>query len=434
MLMLPFVEILTAGKIFLLLTLLVFITGCHKLGKAIHGRPTLLVLPCLFFYYNSMLLYGFVNYLLGVGVFCIAVAYRLTLRDRLTVSRSLLLTLFSFIAFLTHLSAFFFLGMTFLVLAGWNYVTRKEQLSTAAGSLVPLLLPSGTFIMFIGGSGTTGEIEWNTIQGKIVGMLSLVLSYNHKLDMLLIAVFVGILIALAIQLHSVRVHWPIFIAAALLGLLYLVTPRMLFTSSGADARLILPGALLFTLSLKLSLPRRARNLVLLMFILTASVRVLFIWRTWLNLDGQIAAGVESMKKLPTSSAVFPIFVLSEDRQQAKFDRSFDHIVHYATIFRHAFVPTLFARPEQQPLAFRSEPRYTAPHPPFAEHWVQVSDTWLPLLADYEYVWGHRVQGKLEEVLSRRCKKIDESGAFSLWRVDRLRASQRDKHIRICGIL
>ena len=90
--LLPFVDILAASKIFLILTVLLFITGCHQLGTAIHGRPTWLVLPSLFFVYNSMLFYGFVNYIVGVSVFCLALAFRLRLRVKWTLRRFLMLT------------------------------------------------------------------------------------------------------------------------------------------------------------------------------------------------------------------------------------------------------------------------------------------------------------------------------------------------------
>ena len=90
---------------------------------------------------------------------------------------------------------------------------------------------------------------------------------------------------------------------------------------------------------------------------------------------------------------------------------------YATIYRHALVPTLFTHQGQVNIVFRHKLNYTEAPDQQAEEWVQLSNEWMPYLAEYDYVWGHGVQGKLEHLLSKRCRKIYESGAFSLWRVD-----------------
>ena len=414
--LLAFVDILAASKIFLILTLLLFIAGCHQLGAAIHGRPTWLVLPALFFVYNSMLFYGFVNYLVGVGVFCLALAFRLRLRVKWTVRRFLMLTLLALLAFLAHLSAYFFIGVTMVVVTAWDYFTGKEKLRTAALTLTPLVLPLISFVVFMSGGGTIGEIQWNTVSGKIIGILSLLVTYNYTLDLLLMIGFLGILIVLVRRLQSVRVDWPMFIAAAIFAFLYLLGPKVLFGSSSADARLILPAALLFTLSLKLSIPPIAAKLLLLLFLSLASIRVVFIWLTWVHLDRRIAAEVETLKELPSGATVYPIFVESDSGQERKVERSLIHIVLYATIYRHAVVPTLFTHEGQVNIVFRHKLNYTQVPRQQAEEWVRLSDEWMPHLANYDYVWGHGVQGKLEHLLRKRYMKIHESGAFSLWQV------------------
>ena len=415
--LLHFVDILAASKIFLILTVLLFITGCHQLGTAIHGRPTWLVLPSLFFVYNSMLFYGFVNYIVGVSVFCLALAFRLRLRVKWTIKRFLVLTLLAFLAFLAHLSAYFFLGVTMLVVTAWDCFTGKEKLRTAVLNLTPLLWPLISFVIFMKGDGTIGQIQWNTVSGKIVCSLSLVLTYNYTLDVFLILGFLGILILLVKKVQSVRVSGPIFIASAIFAFLYLLSPKVLFDSSAADARLILPAALLFTLSLKLWLPPPAGKLLLLLVLSLSSIRVLFIWQTWIHLDGRIAAGVEKLKDLPHGASVYPIFVPPESRQEEKVERSLFHIVHYATIYRHARVPTLFTHKGQVNITFRSKLNFAEAHDLKAEEWAELSNEWTSYLADYDYVWGYGVKGELEHLLRRRGVKIDESGAFSLWRIN-----------------
>lgn len=355
--------------------------------------------------------------MVGVGVFCLALAFRLRLRMKWTVRRFLMLTLLAFLAFLAHLSAYLFIGVTMVVVTAWDYFTGKERLRTAVLNLTPLVLPLISFVVFMNGSGTIGQIQWNTVSGKIIGILSLVLTYNYALDVLLIIGFLGIFFVLVTRLQGVRVDWPIFISAAIFAVFYLLSPKVLFGSSAADARLILPAALLFTLSLKLSMPPIAGKLLLLLFLSLASIRVVFIWRTWVDLDGRIAAEVETLKDLPSGATVYPMFVhRSDSRQGQKVERSLVHIVLYATIYRHAVVPTLFTPEGQVNIAFRYKPPYTEAPRQQAEEWVQLSHEWMPHLAHYDYVWGHGVQGKLDHLLRTRCIKIHEAGAFSLWQV------------------
>ncbi len=412
--MLPFIDILVAGKIFLVLTILLFITGCHQLGKAIHGRPTWLVLPCLFFFYNSMLLYGFVNFMVGIGLFCVTVALRLRLRGRWTTRGLLKLTLLSLLACLAHLSAYVFVALIFVVVTTWDYVNGKERLYPAALSLTPLLPPFVSLVVFVNGPETSGSIEWNTMSGKLLGMLALILSYNYMLDLLLATGFLGISIVLVTRIQRLRVDGPVCISGAICVILYLLSPKALLGGSGIDARFLLPAALLLTLSLKVSTVPKTIKVLLSLFLLFASVRVVFIWGTWVKLDKRIAVHVEHLKQLPSGTTIYPIFVLPEDRQEAKVARSLDHVVHYATIYRQAIVPTLLAVQGLQPLLFRAWPGYAAPYQRQAEEWVQLSDQWMPLLANYDYVWGHGLDGRLEELLRKRFIKIGESDAFSLW--------------------
>ncbi len=70
----PICDIRIAGKLFLTLTMLLWMLGWHLLGRAIHGRPTWLALGAGLFAYHSMFFYGFTNFAFGLGVFLIAFA------------------------------------------------------------------------------------------------------------------------------------------------------------------------------------------------------------------------------------------------------------------------------------------------------------------------------------------------------------------------
>lgn len=132
---------------------------------------------------------------------------------------------------------------------------------------------------------------------------------------------------------------------------------------------------------------------------------------------RIAAEVERLKALPDGVTVYPVVVLPTDKRKAKVERSLSFVVHYATINRHAFVPTLYAIKGQQPLLFRTEPH---PHPTLtittAQQWLEFlasNDVWL----GYDYVWSYGVSGGIEELLQTKSTVVTRADGFALWRVN-----------------
>lgn len=411
--------LLTAGKIFLVLTVLVFVAGCHRLGRAIQGTPTWLAVPCCFLVYNSTFLYGFVNYVFGIGLFCVTLSYWLEWRRELTAGRFLLLTLLVVCSYLAHLSAYSFLGAAFVTVAAWDYFAHKEPLRKVVPALAPLVFPAALFVIFMRGSGRTGQVEWNTLAGKAVGLLSPVLTYNYALDVCLLAALALASLALARAAGSLRVAWPTFTAGAAFLLLYFLSPKVLFTSSGADARFILPCVLLCVLSLGVALRGRAGKVLLLAILCVACVRLGAIWKTWAGLDARIAAEAARLGgALPEGARIYPVLVLPPERQREKLERSFTHLPHYATVSRHAFVPTLFALEGQQPLRFRERPRFAEAASYSSEEWRQLSTRWLSYLDDYDYLWAYGADEPLRKIIEGRCTKVYDEDGFSLWRVNR----------------
>ena len=419
--LLRFFGLLTAAKIFLVLTILLFVAGCHRLGRAIHGSPAWLALPCCFLVYNSNFLYGFVNYVFGVGLFCVTLSYWLEWRGRLNVWRFLLVTLLVVCSYFAHLSTYSFLGATFVVVAAWDYRAGGESLTKAVLKLAPLVFPAALFVLFMRGGGKDGWIGWNTPAGKAVGLLSPVLTYNYALDACVLAALAAIAsvaLVLARRGGGLRVVWPTFAAGLALLLLYFLSPRAALGGSAVDIRFILPCVLLCVLSLKLSLRGRAGEFLLLAVLCLSCVRVAGVWKTWAGLSRRIAAEVARFDVLPDGARVYPMVVMPRDVHREKVARSFRHLAHYTTTSRHAFVPTLFTIDGQQPIHFRERPRFVEAGSYSSEEWRELSPRWLGYLDDYDYLWSYGMDDSLRAIVETRCTKVYEEDGFSLWRVNR----------------
>lgn len=418
--LLRFFGLLTAGKIFLCLTVLLFVAGCHRLGSAIQGGPAWLALPCCFFVYNSMLLYGFVNYVFGVGLFCVTLSYWLAWRGRFGASRFVLVALLTLCTYLAHLSAYSFLGVSFVAVTAWDFfVAKKETWQRVALGLAPLVPPLALFVTFMRRGGG-GAMEWNTLRGKLLGPLAVVLTYNYVADAFVLAALVFIAYFAARRASRVGVEWPTFAAGAAFALLYVISPNVALNGSGVDARFVLPCALLTLLSLKLELPAGAARALLLAALAVSFVRVGLIWKTWGSLSARVGAEVSRLGALPEGARVYPLVALPQGAQQNKLERPFVHVVHYATAERRAVVPTLFTIAGQQPLGFRARPRFVEPPSYDAEGWRQLSPLWLAYLDDYDYLWAYGADDSLRALIEGRCTKVYDADGFSLWRVNHRR--------------
>ncbi|HVF66685.1 MAG TPA: hypothetical protein VM914_03425 [Pyrinomonadaceae bacterium] len=419
--LLRFFTLLTAARIFLALTILLFVAGCHRLGRAIHGSPTWLALPCCFLVYNSSFLYGFVNYVFGVGLFCVTLSYWLEWRRELNASRFLLVTLLVVCSYLAHLSAYSFVGAAFVVVAAWDYRAGKESLAKTALKLAPLVLPAALLAINMRRGGQAGGIGWNSPAGKAVGLLSPVLTYNYVLDACVLAAFAAAALAafvLARRGGGLRVAWPTFAAGVVLLLLYFLSPRAALGGSAVDVRFIVPCLLLCLLSLKLSLPARAGKFLLLAVLCVSCVRIAAVWVTWAGLSRRIASEVSRFDALPEGTRVYPMVVMPPDMQGEKIDRSFRHLANYTTTARHAFVPILFTIEGQQPIGFRRRPRFVEAPSYSPEEWRELSPRWLDYLNDYDYLWAYGMDDSLRALAGTRCTKVYEEDGFSLWRVNR----------------
>lgn len=419
--LLRFFGLLTAARIFLVLLLLLSVAGCHRLGKAIHGSPTWLALPCCFLAYNSNFLYGFVNYAFGVGLFCVTLSYWLEWRRELNARRFVLVALLVFCSYFAHLSAYSFLCATFAVVAAWDYRAGKESLSKTVLKLAPLVFPAALFVLFMRGGGKDGWVGWNTPAGKVVGLLTPVSTYNYALDACVLAALAAlafVAFALSRRRGGFGVVWPTFAAGLALLLLYFLSPRAALGGSAVDVRFIIPCVLLCVLSLKFSLRGRAGKFLLLAVLCVACVRLAAVWKTWAELDRRIAAEVARFDALPDGARVYPMIVMPKDMQTEKVERSFRHLAHYTTTSRHAFVPSLFTIEGQQPLGFRRRPRFVEASSYHSEEWRELSPHWLGYLDDYDYLWAYGLDDPLRALAGSRCTKVYEEDGFSLWRVNR----------------
>lgn len=403
---------MAAGRLFLLLEILLFVAGVHVLGRAIQGRPTWLTIPLAFLVYNSMFLYGFVNYVFGVALFALALGLWIEWRARWTAPRLSMAAALILCAYLAHLSAFLFLGVAIGVIVTSDAVRRIRPMRDLVRDVVPLVPASAAAALYMRSNATTGVVIWNSLKGKVIGLLAMVAGYDNRFVAAIALSSVGVLLVAALLAKRITVaNVSTLIAGSAIAVLFLVSPLVLLTGSPADARFVVPAALLLLLSFRAEFsPNTGRALLIVAFALGA-IRLGEIWKTWMQLDTRIATEVARFDQIPRGATVFPVFEHGVEANRDKVDRALEHVVCYSVITRQALTPTLLALPTQQPIRFRQEHRFAT-----LEH--QDPNLWLRFVPDYDYVWTYGLDARLSAQLAQKANVISSGDGAILWRVQK----------------
>jgi hypothetical protein len=296
----------------------------------------------------------------------------------------------------------------------FDYLPSKRLSKNMAFGLVPLLPPLVAFALFMKGSGEIGVLIWNTLAGKLIGSLSLILSYNYLIDVAVACVMLAAIAALALSSKRVEVAWPMLVTGCCFAVLFLLCPKTLFTSWAADARFVPPAVILALVALRLKVNKNIGKIAFSTFLIISLVRVGSIAYTWASIDKAVAAEVEMFSCFKEGDRVYPIVFLPADAAANKAERAYEHSIHYSTIYQRTFSPTLFAARGQQPLVMKTKTRYVGLGRDVSPYEVD----WGPIFESYDYLWCYGIDESYAQFLKERCSLVSEAGKRLVFRVER----------------
>jgi hypothetical protein len=348
-----------AGKAFVLTTLLLLLGGTVLLHRVLSGAWS--AWPCLAFLllYSRILLWGFLNYLFGLGLALCAVAGWIALRRRSPALRLVLGVVAALALFFAHLLAFGLYGVLVMGYEAGEALRRRRGWRSAAGALalagaafVPALL-----ILFVATPGAIGgAVRYGHPLRKVDLLFSVFDNYSRPFD---VACFVVVVLALIFLFARrwVRLAPAMTVPLTLLVVAYMAMPSQLATASGADHRIPLLLGLVLVAGSDWAAPRaRARRIVLIAALALFSVRLGVVTAVWRESDRLYASLLPALDELPAGSRVavaYPPEALNSEATPLA------HFPTLAVVRRDAFVPTLFAFATQQPVALRPEYRALA---------------------------------------------------------------------------
>jgi hypothetical protein len=340
-----------AGKLFVLLTLLLLAGGAVTLHRVLFGRWS--AWPCLgfLFLYSRTLLWGFLNYLFGLGLGLFALALWIALARRGAALRLAVGTLAALLLFFAHLLACGLYGVLVAGHAAGVAWRRRAMPRRALAELLiaglPFLPPLAILVLLTPGSAG-GAIAYGSLLRKADLLFSVFDDYSRPFD---VAGFVLLALALlaAFWRGVARLESAMAAPLGLLALVYLVMPDQLATASGADHRIPVMLGLVLVASSRWTGPSRGGMLFLAGGLLLFLLRLAVLTAHWQASDRVYAELRPALQSLPEGARLAVAYPAEAVNSQPT---PLVHFPAFAVVGRDAFVPTLFAYPTQQPLALR----------------------------------------------------------------------------------
>jgi len=340
----PVFGIYRAGQSFIIITILLLVSGALCLHRALYGKWSLAPLLVAPLAYNRIFLVGLMNYTFGIGLAMWALAAWVYLRERAWAARLLASVLFCVALFFCHLFAVGLYGLGVFSVETWRLWTGRDRpLSARIAEFVLAGLPFVPVLALLVLSptwGLSGENRWDTA-GKLDGLYAVIGVYSDAVDFGLLAI-VAAAVAWALWRRTLSLHPVGWIVLGLGAVVYLAMPGFMFSTYMADQRLPIALVFLIISCANLELHRRAERvtaLVLLAGLLVA--RVIEVDVNWRDLSRETLALRDSMEHIEQRGPRILVAQANETHTDEAQDYGLAHAACLAVIERSALVTTLF---------------------------------------------------------------------------------------------
>jgi hypothetical protein len=357
-----------AGKVFVLLTLFLLACGPAILHRVLFGAWSAWSCLAFLLLYSRTLLWGFLNYLFGLGLALVALALWLALARRPVALRLVAGVVLGLALFFAHLLAFGLYGVMVMGYEAGRILRGRASLRQGLADLVIAglgFLPALGVLVLGSPTSMSGEVRWGHLARKIDLLFSVFDNYDRGFD---IACFVLVMLALLFVFWRgwARIAPDIAVPLGLLAVVYLAMPSQLATASGSDHRIPLLIGLVVIAGSRWVGPAAPQRLFLAAALLMFLLRLAVVTASWTESDRIYASLLPAVDAIPVGSRVavaYPAEALNSEAAPLA------HFPTLAILRRDAFVPTLFAFPTQQPVLLRPAYRLLADRLPPERLWA-----------------------------------------------------------------
>jgi hypothetical protein len=308
--------------------------------------------------YNRVFLWGFLNYLFGIGIALTGTAVWLALERKPSSLRSFTSSLVALACYFSHIAAFGFYALAIIgvelplawteLRAGRWWVLGHRIAIAGVQFIIPAALVLGYW------HPAAASISRAAIWRKADLLFSVFDNYDRPFDIFCFALLLALIAGLAATGRlrlAPRLAW----AAGVVFAAYLLLPSQIYGGSGADHRL--PVVIFLLLLAGGAVEFANRRTAAAFGAVTAGLlaaRLGFIEYVWLQADRVYSADLVGIDMLPRGAKMAVAYPTGAVNFAPIPEL---HLPLLAVARRDAFVPTLFAYEGQQPVAL--QPPYSA---------------------------------------------------------------------------
>jgi hypothetical protein len=348
--------------------------GTIWLNRVATGAWRLWPLLAFLLLYNRMFLWGFLNYLFGIGVALAGAALWLALEGERFWLRIVSSSIVALTCYLSHIAAFGFYALVIIGIElspAWGELRARRWLALGgrmATAGAQFAIPA---VLFFGywHPAAAGGISYAAFSRKADLLFSIFDNYDRAFDIVCFAVLLGLLGWLAAT-RRLRLAPRLAGAVGLVFAAYLLLPSQIYGGSGADHRLPVAMFLLLIAASAANFPNRPTGAVIAVtaaLILVARMAV--IEYVWLRADHIYSADLAGVDMLPRGAKLAVAYPASAVNFAPVPEV---HLAVLAAARREAFVPTLFANEGQQPIALKPSYNMLAEAATPGELWAVVA--------------------------------------------------------------
>jgi hypothetical protein len=354
-------SIFAAGKLFVILTVVLLATGTLALHHALYRRWSLWPLTCLLFVYDINVFYGLLNYLFATALALWGAAAWIALRDASPWRRGAVSWLFVVAMFFSHFLGVGIYGMAIGSYELLRWYRRRSRPHEVAKDLATLLLPFLLVVPLMLASPTVDFAQathWRLFP-KLQGLYFIFTTYSPVVAIALALVVVGV-VAWAAVTRRLRLHPMGMIFAPLAAVVYLAMPYQLMSAANVDVRL--PATfVLFLIAMSDWRQRSDREAARFAVALSAliAIVVLTVGVSWKRHMAEVSRIEQSFAKVAPGSRV--LVAVNQDGTSRTGRALALHLPALVLIERSAFYSHAFTHPAKQPLQVKPAFRGDAPY-------------------------------------------------------------------------
>lgn len=340
-------DIYMAGKCFVVMAFLSVVAGVLALNTRLYKTPshvTLLVYPCL---YSMPLLWGFINFIFGIGIALLSFTLWLTWRRRFTFWRGVLFFTLLMVNFFSHAVSYGILGLTILLYETFHHKPYRHrdgwrEYAEALTLLALFALPQALLWLYV----PKTLVSLGTHMGGVIDMFNTVMSpiwftYTCN-ELVLFCVMV-----LGLRFTLVRTEKALVYTILALVIISLCVPLRTFGVYLTNIRIPLFAMLLAIAVSQIDIAAMVRRKWIYAASLCAALIVVCsVWRyVEIQRDVKVCGEKmeefrEAMHRLPVHTV--PLFtVINYHALICPLSLASNHLNSLAAIEAHAFVPEIF---------------------------------------------------------------------------------------------